>query len=155
MARPNYNSEAMSLQLYYITDLRQFPADHHEQEQRLLAKIAECAAAGVEYLQLREKDLEARALEELALKVMAVILSGWSFMVRMHSPVEMFQSFIVLSSPPEAAYWPSWLQRMQRTAPVCPSNTLRQWPERLSQRRIRPSPQADSEWRLSGLMVTA
>lgn len=65
----------MPLQLYYITDRRQFPGDGHEQEQRLLAKIAECAAAGVEYIQLREKDLGTRALEELALKAMRA-LSG-------------------------------------------------------------------------------
>jgi thiamine-phosphate pyrophosphorylase len=63
----------MPLQLYYITDRRQFPGDRHEQEQRLLAKIAECAAAGVEYIQLREKDLETRALEELAMKAMSAL----------------------------------------------------------------------------------
>jgi thiamine-phosphate pyrophosphorylase len=61
------------LQLYYITDRRQFAGDAQEQEQRLLAKIAECAAAGIEYVQLREKDLEARALEELARKAMGVL----------------------------------------------------------------------------------
>jgi thiamine-phosphate pyrophosphorylase len=63
----------MALQLYYITDRRQFTGDAREQEERLLAKIAECAAAGVEYIQLREKDLETRALEDLALKIMAVL----------------------------------------------------------------------------------
>lgn len=63
----------MALQLYYITDRRQFPGDHHEQERRLLAKIAECAAAGVEYVQLREKDLTPRALEELAEKAMKAL----------------------------------------------------------------------------------
>jgi thiamine-phosphate pyrophosphorylase len=63
----------MPLQLYYITDRRQFPGDPQEQEQRLLAKIAECAAAGVEYIQLREKDLETRALEELAHKAMTAL----------------------------------------------------------------------------------
>jgi thiamine-phosphate pyrophosphorylase len=63
----------MALQLYYITDRRQFPGDAEEQESRLLAKIAECAAAGVQYVQLREKDLEARALEDLACKAMAAI----------------------------------------------------------------------------------
>ena len=63
----------MALQLYYITNRRQFAGDCHEQEQRLLAKIAECAGAGIEYIQLREKDLEARALEELAMKAMAAI----------------------------------------------------------------------------------
>jgi thiamine-phosphate pyrophosphorylase len=63
----------MVLQLYYITDRWQFPGDRHEQEQRLLAKIAECASAEVEYIQLREKDLDTRALEKLALKAMAAL----------------------------------------------------------------------------------
>jgi len=61
------------LQLYYITDRRQLPGDGREQERRLLEKIAECAAAGVDLVQLREKDLGARALEELALKAMAAV----------------------------------------------------------------------------------
>ena len=63
-------------QLYYITDRRQFPGDRHEQERRLLEKIVECAAAGVELIQLREKDLSARALEELALKAMAALVGS-------------------------------------------------------------------------------
>lgn len=40
----------------------------------MLEKIAECAAAGVDLIQLREKDLAARALEELALKAMAALM---------------------------------------------------------------------------------
>jgi thiamine-phosphate pyrophosphorylase len=63
----------MPLQLYYITDRRQFPGDAQEQERRLLEKIAECAAAGVDLIQLREKDLSARALEQLVLKAMAAL----------------------------------------------------------------------------------
>jgi thiamine-phosphate pyrophosphorylase len=59
--------------LYYITDRRQFPGDSHEQERRLLAKITECAAAGVDYIQLREKDLSTRRLEELANQAMAAL----------------------------------------------------------------------------------
>jgi len=63
----------MALQLYYITDRRQFAGGCREQEQRLLAKIVECAAAGVEYVQLREKDLTPRALEDLARRAVAAI----------------------------------------------------------------------------------
>lgn len=63
----------MPLQLYYITDRRQLPGDAQEQERRLLEKIAECAAAGVDLIQLREKDLGSRALEDLALKAMAAL----------------------------------------------------------------------------------
>ena len=66
----------MALQLYYITDRRQFAGNAREQEQRLLEKIAECAAAGVEYIQLREKDIESRALEKLALKAMGALGSS-------------------------------------------------------------------------------
>jgi thiamine-phosphate pyrophosphorylase len=60
-------------QLYYITDRRQFPGNAQEQERRLLEKIAECAAAEVDLVQLREKDLGERALEKLALKAMAAV----------------------------------------------------------------------------------
>jgi thiamine-phosphate pyrophosphorylase len=56
----------MPPQLYYITDRRRFPGDARQQQQALLHKIRECAAAGVDYVQLREKDLSARELEELA-----------------------------------------------------------------------------------------
>ncbi len=63
----------MRPQLYYITDRRQFAGGAAEQERRLLAKISECAAAGVEYVQLREKDLSTRELERLALKAMAAL----------------------------------------------------------------------------------
>jgi thiamine-phosphate pyrophosphorylase len=52
--------------LYYITDRKQFPGPETERRERLLAKIAEAARAGVDYIQIREKDLPARELESLA-----------------------------------------------------------------------------------------
>src|SRR5262249_38496104 len=63
----------MRPQLYYVTDRRQFRGGAKEQERLLLAKIADCAAAGVDYIQLREKDLSTRALEELAHKARAAL----------------------------------------------------------------------------------
>ncbi len=51
---------------YYITDRRQFPGTAEEQRGRLLAKIAEASRAGVDWIQLREKDLPARERERLA-----------------------------------------------------------------------------------------
>lgn len=68
-----YNDRPMAAQLYYITDRSQFPGDGGEQERRLLEKIAECAAAGVDMIQLREKDLNLRELEKLAWKAMAAL----------------------------------------------------------------------------------
>jgi thiamine-phosphate pyrophosphorylase len=53
-------------QLYYITDRTRFPGDEAMRRSRLLEKIAEAARCGINYIQLREKDLPARDLEELA-----------------------------------------------------------------------------------------
>ena len=52
--------------LYYITDRTQFVGTDAEQRAALLRRIAEAARAGVDYIQLREKDLTPRALECLA-----------------------------------------------------------------------------------------
>jgi len=57
--------------LYYITDRAQFPGSDAERRARLLDKIAEGARAGVDFIQLREKDLSARELETLARQAMS------------------------------------------------------------------------------------
>jgi thiamine-phosphate pyrophosphorylase len=49
--------------LYYITERRQISGGN------LLGKISGAVAAGVDYIQLREKDLSARAQEELGTKI--------------------------------------------------------------------------------------
>jgi thiamine-phosphate pyrophosphorylase len=59
--------------LYYITDRAQFPGDEPARRTALLAKIAEAVRAGVDYIQLREKDLTAQELESLALQAIRVI----------------------------------------------------------------------------------
>ena len=52
--------------LYYITDRSQFPGNEAARRQLLLQRISEATRAGIDYIQLREKDLPARELEELA-----------------------------------------------------------------------------------------
>jgi thiamine-phosphate pyrophosphorylase len=52
--------------LYYITDRTQLPGDEPARRRALLAKIAEASRAGIHYIQLREKDLTTRELEQLA-----------------------------------------------------------------------------------------
>ena len=53
------------LLLYYITDRLSLGNDEAQCRHRLLQKIAEAARAGVDYIQLREKDLTSRDLESL------------------------------------------------------------------------------------------
>jgi thiamine-phosphate pyrophosphorylase len=59
--------------LYYITDRTAFPGDESSRRSRLLEKIAEAARAGVDYIQLREKDLPTFSLESLARESVRVI----------------------------------------------------------------------------------
>jgi thiamine-phosphate pyrophosphorylase len=59
--------------LYYITDRKAFPGDERARRLRLLEKIAEAASCGIDYIQLREKDLSVRELESLAREAVRVI----------------------------------------------------------------------------------
>jgi thiamine-phosphate pyrophosphorylase len=59
--------------LYYITDRTAFPGDELSHRRRVLEKIREAADAGVDYIQLREKDLSTRDLELLAKQAMNAI----------------------------------------------------------------------------------
>jgi thiamine-phosphate pyrophosphorylase len=61
------------LLLYYITDRSQFPGNESVRRRRLLDKIAEAVHSGLDYIQLREKDLSARQLEILAREVMSIV----------------------------------------------------------------------------------
>jgi thiamine-phosphate pyrophosphorylase len=59
--------------LYYITDRTCFPGDELTRRIRLLNKIAEAARCGVNYIQLREKDMSTRDLESLAREAVEII----------------------------------------------------------------------------------
>jgi thiamine-phosphate pyrophosphorylase len=59
--------------LYYITDRTAFPGDEHTRRRRLLDKIAEATSQGINYIQLREKDLPTRDLESLAREAVRII----------------------------------------------------------------------------------
>lgn len=59
--------------LYYITDRTQFAWDEVSRRQALLDKIAETARCGVDFVQLREKDLTTRELEVLAREAVSTV----------------------------------------------------------------------------------
>ena len=59
--------------LYYITDRTTIPGDEPTRRRRLLDKIAEATRAGVDYIQLREKDLPTRDLETLSRDAIRVL----------------------------------------------------------------------------------
>src|SRR5215471_9925776 len=59
-----YNQFAMLL--YYITDRKQFEGNEKQQRTALWRRAGAAACAGVDFIQLREKDLPPRELELLA-----------------------------------------------------------------------------------------
>src|SRR5260370_6922376 len=73
MSTSGREPRSAALLLCYITDRKQFAGDDHARQRHLLAKVRECAAAGVDFIQLREKDLSPRELEELAGQAVAAI----------------------------------------------------------------------------------
>lgn len=58
---------------YYITDRSAFAGDERARRRYLIDKVVEAAASGVDYIQLRERDLPARELEALACEAVDVI----------------------------------------------------------------------------------
>lgn len=72
MSQSSVAGRQSSAQLCYITDRSQFPGDEASRCRRLLEKIAEATRFGVDYVQLREKDLSARDLEVLAREILAL-----------------------------------------------------------------------------------
>jgi thiamine-phosphate pyrophosphorylase len=59
--------------LYYITDRTQFPGTESDQRRSVLGRIASAAAADIDYIQLREKDLTLRELEGLAREALKAV----------------------------------------------------------------------------------
>ena len=59
--------------LYYITDRTQFRGDETDRRTALLRTIANAARAGIDYIQLREKDMTPRALEALARDAVKIV----------------------------------------------------------------------------------
>jgi thiamine-phosphate pyrophosphorylase len=91
-----------TLLLYYITDRHQFLGNPADKESRLLAKIAQCAAAGVDFIQLREKDLSVRELEVLAGKAVDAIPAGSTTRLLINSRID-----VALASGAHGVHLPS------------------------------------------------
>ena len=62
--------------LYYITNRNAFEGDEPTRRSRLLEKIAEATRAGVDCIQLREKDLPTSELEKLAREAVNIVRSS-------------------------------------------------------------------------------
>jgi len=67
------NTITSAMLLYYITDRKGLAETDAQQRGILLRRIADAARAGVDWIQLREKDLSSRELERLAGEVLRAV----------------------------------------------------------------------------------
>ena len=107
--------------LYYITDRKAFKGTDAEQRTALLRRIADAARAGVDYLQLREKDLDPADLELLAREALHVIReSAAATRLLINSTVEVALAVgadgvhLPSNSLPVSVIRDQWLRQAQR-----------------------------------------
>jgi thiamine-phosphate pyrophosphorylase len=61
---------------YYITSRATFPGDERARRFRLLEKVEEAASCGIDYIQLREKDMPIRELESFARDAVRIVCNA-------------------------------------------------------------------------------
>ena len=110
--------------LYYITDRKGFDAPEPERRVALLKRIGEAARAGVDYIQLREKDLGIVDLELLAREALHVIRENWpktKLLINTHPDTALAIGadgvHLPAGSPPASAVRAAWFEHSRR-APV-------------------------------------
>jgi thiamine-phosphate pyrophosphorylase len=109
--------------LYYITDRTQFPGDESARRRALLAKIAEAARSGLDYIQLREKDLSTRGLEQLAGEAVRIVRESSS--LRTENPE--LKTRVLINSRTDVALAASADGVHLRSDDVSPEDVRRIW----------------------------
>jgi thiamine-phosphate pyrophosphorylase len=107
--------------LYYITDRKGFDGNESERRVALLKHIAEAARAGVDYIQLREKDLSVVDLELLAREVLRVVRENSAaakLIINTHTEIALAIGadgvHLPAGSPPASAVLAAWLDHSRR-----------------------------------------
>jgi len=104
--------------LCYITDRKALATGEADRRAALLRRIAEAARAGIDYIQLREKDLGPTDLELLAREALRLIRDNSSktkLLINTHAEIALAVGVdgvhLPADSPPPAAIRAEWLGR--------------------------------------------
>jgi len=107
--------------LYYITDRRSFLGGPAAQRDALVSCIAESARAGVDYIQLREKDLDLDELELLAREALHVVRENsdtTKLLVNTHAEIALAVGadgvHLPANAPPASKIRGDWLRQCDR-----------------------------------------
>jgi len=85
--------------LYYITDRSQFSGNERARRHSLFAKVGEATRCGIDYIQLREKDLNTRELEMLASELVSTVRNH----AQSHACADQIRSRILINSRTDVA----------------------------------------------------
>jgi thiamine-phosphate pyrophosphorylase len=107
--------------LYYITDRKGFDGNESERRAALLRSIARAAQAGVDYVQLREKDLGIVDCELLAREVLHVVRANSAttrLLINTHTDIALAIGadgvHLPAGSPPASEVRGEWLDKNDR-----------------------------------------
>ena len=107
--------------LYYITDRKGFPGSESERRTSLLRRIADAARAGVDYIQLREKDLapdELRRLARAAVTAIRAISATTNLLINSSVDIAIAAGadgvHLPAGSPPPSEIRAAWLNSSDR-----------------------------------------
>ena len=107
--------------LYYITDRRSFAGNDADQHAALLRRIAEAARSGIDFIQLREKDLQAAEIELLAREAIHLIRENSAttkLLINTHADIALAIGadgvHLPAGSPPASEVRASWLHHTNR-----------------------------------------
>jgi len=119
-AHVNSSYNRLAMLLYYITDRKGFAGTDGEQRTTLLRCIADAARAGVDFIQLREKDLDPADLELLAREAVRRIgenSATTKLLINTHVDVALAVGahgvHLPANSPPVVAIHNEWLRQAQ------------------------------------------
>jgi thiamine-phosphate pyrophosphorylase len=108
--------------LYYITDRKGFSGNGAEKRSALLQRIGEAARAGVDYIQLRVKDLNFADFELLAREAMHVVRENSAttkLLINTHAEIALAAGadgvHLPAGSPPASAVRAAWLDHSKYT----------------------------------------
>ncbi len=111
----------LAVLLYYITDRKAFATDESSRREALLRRIADAARAGIDYIQLREKDLESTELELLARELLRRIRDNSSktkLLINTHVEIALAIGadgvHLPAGSSPPGAIRAAWLYQVRR-----------------------------------------
>jgi thiamine-phosphate pyrophosphorylase len=130
---------AQSSLLYYISDRAAFLGDERSRRIHLLDKIEEAACCGVDFIQLREKDLPIRELELLAREAVRIIRDTSRLRTEKREPKTPRKTALLINSRTDVALVTAANGVHLPAGDISPGEVRKAWDRRAGGGKVRNS----------------